>query len=472
MPILTSRFTASLFTFFMVLQISSCSSEDVLDTIATTVSADPQTIAETETNQFSIISGVDSGSIVEDNDPDGDGFLEISSKLNITDSNASESAFVAEIITGLYGNLAIDADGNWTYSADNSQSAIQDLSAGSALTERLTVSSIDNTTHVITITIAGVNEKAAANQPAIITGVNSGSVVEDIYPNGNNLLEISAKLNITDNDAGEAAFIAKTSNGKYGKLTLNKAGNWSYAASNSQSVIQNLNNGQSLIDKFTVSSIDGTTKTITITIKGANEINSPAVISGTSSGSVTEDVDPDGDGLMEVAGKLNISDSDSGEAAFIAKTITGSYGKLTISSNGNWNYAASNSQGAIQNLTTGNKITDGLVISSIDGTKKTIVITINGVDEATITGTDINLSWVAPAEREDNSGLLLSEISGYKVYYGTTSGKYPNTIPVNNGSATGYTITGLNSGTYYFVVTTLDTDGRESQYSTEIVAVN
>ena len=214
------------------------------------------------------------------------------------------------------------------------------------------------------------------NTPAIISGVDRGSVTEDIDPDGDNLLEVSGKLNITDNDAGEAAFIARSRNGNYGRLTINTTGNWNYAANNLQSVIQNLAMGSTLTDTITVSSVDGTTRAVRITINGVDEANRAAVISGVDRGSVTEDIDPDGDNLLEVNGKLNITDSDPGEAAFIAKTVNGNYGNLVINTTGNWSYAASNTQSAIQNLASGASLTDRLTVSSVDNTPHTVVITI------------------------------------------------------------------------------------------------
>ena len=82
---------------------------------------------------------------------------------------------------------------------------------------------------------------------------------------------------------------------------------------------------------------------------------------------------------------------------------------------------------------------------------------------------DIKLSWAAPAEREDNSSISLAEIAGYMVFYGQAQGLYTNSITINDGTAVGYTFTDFPAGTYYFVVTTLDTEGRESQYSSEVV---
>ncbi len=317
----------------------------------------------------------------------------------------------------------------------------------------------------------------ANNSAAIISGVDTGSVVEDTDPDGDGLLEVTGKLNIIDNDGGEAAFIAKVSPGNYGNLETDKDGNWHYAANNNQNIIQALVGNATLTDSLIVSSIDGTTHTVTVTIIGVNDAsnpgsapNTPAVISGTNSGNVTEDVDPNNNNLLEVSGKLNITDIDIGEASFIATTFNGNYGSLTISATGYWSYAANNSQTVIQNLANGSTLTENLIISSVDGTKQTITITILGVDESNPPA-NITLSWVAPVAREDNSALSLSAIAGYKIYYGTTQGQYSSSATINDGSATGHTFNNFSSATYYFVVTTIDTDGRESQYSPEITHV-
>ena len=95
---------------------------------------------------------------------------------------------------------------------------------------------------------------------------------------------------------------------------------------------------------------------------------------------------------------------------------------------------------------------------------------ISASDESKVTA-DVALSWVAPAEREDSTSISLSEIAGYKVYYGTTQDQYLNSVLINDGSAVGHIFNGFPAGTYYFTVTTLDTEGRESQYSTEVTIV-
>ena len=81
------------------------------------------------------------------------------------------------------------------------------------------------------------------------------------------------------------------------------------------------------------------------------------------------------------------------------------------------------------------------------------------------------LNWTAPVARADGSALAMSEITGYAVYYGKSAGNYPNARDINDGSDTSVTITNLPPATYYMVVTTRDSGGRESSYSSEVVKV-
>ena len=315
------------------------------------------------------------------------------------------------------------------------------------------------------------SSEVVSSNSARITGTDTGSVIEDIDPDGDNMLEVSGQLNIIDNDNNENSFIAETISGTYGSLVIDSAGSWTYSADNRNSSIQNLDSGSELRENLTISSFDGTTHTIEITIFGVvdsgNNVNTPAVITGTASASVYEDVDPDNDNVLEASGRLYISDVDAGEAAFIATTFNGSYGNLTINSTGYWAYAANNRRSAIQNLNSNSTLTDSITVSSLDGTTRSIVITIVGADEAPVTA-DINLSWVAPSLREDSTSISLSEIASYRIFYGTTQGQYTSTVNINNSTATGYTFSNLSPGTYYFVVTTIDTSGRESQFSSVV----
>lgn len=59
-----------------------------------------------------------------------------------------------------------------------------------------------------------------------------------------------------------------------------------------------------------------------------------------------------------------------------------------------------------------------------------------------------------------------SDLAGYKIYYGTSSGTYSSAV--NVGKVTTYTVSGLSTGqTYYFAVSALDLAGNESAKSGE-----
>jgi hypothetical protein len=78
---------------------------------------------------------------------------------------------------------------------------------------------------------------------------------------------------------------------------------------------------------------------------------------------------------------------------------------------------------------------------------------------------EAKLSWSAPSSRLDGSAL--DAVAGYKVYVGRSPGRYERIIEV--GTATGYTLTGLEPGAaYYFAVAVYDADGLESPLSNEV----
>jgi hypothetical protein len=75
------------------------------------------------------------------------------------------------------------------------------------------------------------------------------------------------------------------------------------------------------------------------------------------------------------------------------------------------------------------------------------------------------LNWNPPGKKTD--GTSLTDLAGYRIYYGTASGNYAETIDV--GNITTSVVSNLADGTtYYFAVTAYDTSGGESGYSNEV----
>ena len=72
-------------------------------------------------------------------------------------------------------------------------------------------------------------------------------------------------------------------------------------------------------------------------------------------------------------------------------------------------------------------------------------------------GQSIQLSWT-PA--------VSTNVAGYKIYYGTQSLSYSNSVSA--GNTTNVTISGFSPGTtYYFSATTYDSTGNESSFSSQ-----
>lgn len=76
------------------------------------------------------------------------------------------------------------------------------------------------------------------------------------------------------------------------------------------------------------------------------------------------------------------------------------------------------------------------------------------------------LSWTPPTENTDGSSL--TDLAGYKIRYGTSPGSYSDTITINNPGLTSYLVENLASADWYFVMTSFNSTGIESSYSSEL----
>ncbi|HDU8493370.1 TPA: VCBS domain-containing protein, partial [Aeromonas hydrophila] len=153
------------------------------------------TITITGVNDAAVITGSDTGAVTED---ETNPTLTETGTLSVTDvDGADEAKFVAGSGTpsaGALGSLSITEGGAWTYNVDNSK--VQYLGEGETKVETFVVKSVDGTEHTVIITITGVNDAA------VITGSDTGSVVED---ETNPLLTETGTLSVTDVDGADEA---------------------------------------------------------------------------------------------------------------------------------------------------------------------------------------------------------------------------------------------------------------------------
>lgn len=76
------------------------------------------------------------------------------------------------------------------------------------------------------------------------------------------------------------------------------------------------------------------------------------------------------------------------------------------------------------------------------------------------------LSWTPPTQNLDGSPL--TDLAGYKIYYGKTPGNYDSKIHIENPGLTIYVVDYLTPGTYYFVLTAINSSNVESRFSNEV----
>lgn len=101
------------------------------------------------------------------------------------------------------------------------------------------------------------------------------------------------------------------------------------------------------------------------------------------------------------------------------------------------------------------RVSDGQASASLP----TFAIT---VGDAPTTGS-ATLTWTAPTRNTD--GTALTNLAGYRIYYGTSASSMTRTIQIANSGTTSYMVTNLSPATYYFSVRSYTSTGAESSAS-------
>ncbi len=170
-----------------------------------------------------------------------------------TDGPGFQPATGKDILTGEFGDLEIDNAGQWQFTA---KEAFNSLNVGDSREASFTVKSKDGTEQKISITIKGTDDASTFG------GDLSAAANETNAP-----ITLNGKATVKDVDNKEE-FKPQTLESKLGKLTIDAAGAWTFAASGA---FDELKRGEKAEGKFTVESVGGTKQDITITINGTND---------------------------------------------------------------------------------------------------------------------------------------------------------------------------------------------------------
>ncbi|HQX05528.1 MAG TPA: Ig-like domain-containing protein, partial [Zoogloea sp.] len=206
------------------------------------------------------------------NDSDVDSNILSVSGVRVGTSGAFAAPGAAGItLTGTYGSLLIRADGSYTYTPG---AAAQALNTGDSVQDVFSYQLSDGSLTAVanlSITVTG------ANDAAVITGLASGTVKEDTAGQ----LTATGTLAATDVDS-PATFNPASAAGTYGSFSIAANGTWTYTLSNAAANVQALREGDTRTETFTVTTADGTPRSIIVTVLGTNEI--PTVANVLASG--------------------------------------------------------------------------------------------------------------------------------------------------------------------------------------------
>jgi hypothetical protein len=102
----------------------------------------------------------------------------------------------------------------------------------------------------------------------------------------------------------------------------------------------------------------------------------------------------------------------------------------------------------------GISVSDGKATTALAG----FSVAVNAISNGRVT-----LSWMPPTENTDGSPL--TDLSGYKIYYGTSAGALTNSITVATAGISSYIVEDLSPATWYFAITAVTASGEESTFS-------
>ena len=212
----------------------------------------------------------------------------VSGQVTATDPE-NDALVYTQASNPAHGTVSVNPDGSYTYTPnanyngnDSFDVLVDDGHGGTAIA-------------VVDIVITPVQD------PSIIAP-GQGQVTEDT------VLVTSGHLAISDVDGPQDEHFTPQANtaGAHGTFSIDANGNWVYHLNNSDPAVQDLNQGDTLTEVFTVTGVDGTPSTVTVVINGVNENAPPSAQNDSASTNqdapvtinvLGNDSDPDGDSL-------------------------------------------------------------------------------------------------------------------------------------------------------------------------------
>jgi len=371
------------------------------------------------------------------------------------DSNGSDVAGnVGNSVTGQFGSVVIAADGSYTYTLDNSNSAVQGLNTGDAFfdvfTYTITDGNGDTSTTTLTIVINGQDDVIIAPPPTTpVTDpdpipepepdptLSLNDEVESVMEGNITITDLSENLNLLSNDdlggntGSITSFTYKDENDtiqtgtvgqavdtQYGNITVNANGSWRFTSDPTEF-------HGNLVDviNYTVTDSEGNSAIAAFNILVTDDIptatgdfNSLLEDTVSISGNVVDN-DRIGADFTEtpVTGIKAGLDFSTDAVGNIGEPVLGEYGSVVLNSDGTYTYTLDNSLETVQALSLDEQLRDifTYTITDTDGdtSTTTLVIDINGDGELSLADDNASVveGGVTITSSTENLNLLIND---------------------------------------------------------------
>jgi VCBS repeat-containing protein len=364
------------------------------------------TVSITDASESPTLTVPTGGSVTEDattstitgslvgSDPEDDSLTY--SVVGSTPSSGSYS------VTGTYGTLVLNAStGAYTYTLNNSATAVQALGASSSETETFSVKVSDGTNtpaaQNLVFTIKGANDapSSVALDSTSVVENSAGAIVGAL--SGSDAEGTSVSYSVASSGDG-ASFEIDSSN----NLKLKSSVSADRETKSTYSVTVDASDGDATTSKSFTISVGDVDEAPTLTVPTGGSVTEDATTS-TITGSLVGS-DPEDDSLTySVVGSTPSSGSYS---------VTGTYGTLVLNaSTGAYTYTLNNSATAVQALGASSSETETFSVKVSDGTNtpaaQNLVFTIKGANDA-----PSSVALDSTSVVENSAGAIVGALSG------------------------------------------------------------
>ena len=273
------------------------------------------------------------------------------------------------------------------------------------------------------------------------------------------------------------AWVTPPSAARYGSISLNPDGTFTYTIDNSLPIVQELGVGDQVVEHFIYTYTDAAgekaTGSLDISIIGTNDVPTVAASTASVSGSGSAGVPSGVSGILPAPHDPDAHDM----VSFLPQNGTpGAYGTFTLHTDGTWSYDLDNNLYAVRALAPGDSLTETFTYTVSDNhggtSSNTLTVTINGTNDAPTVAaaatsvtedTQLTTSGTLPAPSDPDRGDTIAFVpqNGTLRHYGSLTlgadGSYTYTL--NNNL---YAVQSLGAGetlTDTFTYTVTDSHG-------------